>query len=143
MLYPSELDKAWAAGLFDGEGTVFISKRVARDALVGYRYQLCTRVGITHAPTVKRFADLFGGAATVEDRRTRRTCFWWGITGIPSCSQFLRQILPYAVTKRDQILLALESAEQWGGARGRAILSPETLALREGYYLALKEAKVS
>ncbi len=51
-----DIDLAWAAGLIDGEGSIFTSNRSRRPNCT----QLFLAIQMTEKAPVKRFADLFG-----------------------------------------------------------------------------------
>lgn len=52
----AEIDVAWAAGLFEGEGSIFVSRRKK----TGYR-QLVIAMSMTDQDVVERFAEITGG----------------------------------------------------------------------------------
>lgn len=87
----TELEKAYAAGLFDGDGTV--SFRFDNPA-VGARIQ----VNITQKDVfvLEWMLERFGGKITVEREHYRR----W--TPQPK-EQFLRDIAPYLVQKKERV----------------------------------------
>ena len=137
------LDIAWAAGLFDGEGCVYVAKHKPRRG-ASEQYILAAKVAMTHKPTIERFAQLFGGnILPSQDARANHRPMWvWAIYG-RKVHPFLRNILSYAVTKKQEVEIGLEAAQEWKEQPpGRGVrISPELLVIREGYYRALQEAK--
>jgi hypothetical protein len=143
-MYPTELDKAWAAGLFDGEGCV-CALRSNNRSKGRENYALHVTVGMTHLDTLQRLQRLWGGQLyTKVVRGNRRPAWNWTLTS-EGIEPFLRAILPFSYTKQSEILLGLAALKDWGfipnGHVRQQGMPIELLALRKGYYLALQEAK--
>lgn len=138
---PREL--AYAAGFFDGEGSVTIAARKPYGRSVSPHHNLLLQTANTDRPLLIWFQEKWGGSL-IDQRNNHynprcRPCWSWKINGWPAV-RFLHQVLPFLRSKRVQADLALAFYyERTLGARHR--LSPEELALREGYKLALQEAK--
>lgn len=146
-MYPSELDKAWAAGILDGEGCISISKENHTDTRAGLLHRPRVRVQMTHELTVRRLRDLFGGhILTVDGASVGRKMSWdWRLRHPQQVSTFLRGVLPYMVTKREEAILLLDALLVWGERTvgpGRP-LTNATVAIRDAYYWALREAKAA
>ncbi len=96
----------YAAGIFDGEGYVYIFKKV-KGKHIGYYVS----VGITmcHYPTVKAFYDQFGGhlnSGSAHTNPKHRPQFMWGMTNQKAAS-FLKIISPYLLIKADEANVAI------------------------------------
>jgi hypothetical protein len=98
---------AWAAGLFDGEGSISII--LHRPAKKPPYHYLNVSVTNTCVPALEAIRSIFGYGCVSRRNRIegRRAVFTWA-TGAHAAEVFLRAILPYAVIKRPQIELALE-----------------------------------
>lgn len=104
---------AYAAGLFDGEGTLRICKDfVYRPSRPYQKYQLIASIQMTHAPTLVAIAKQWRGALFRADAAKRanpnnRIGYGWR-TWSGHAAAFFADIRPYSITKADQIDLALE-----------------------------------
>lgn len=99
----TEVQKAYLAGVIDGEGS--ISCGISNQCLP----QLFVSVGMLHEALPKILHEAFGGTLSrVTNHTTSTGTNWqWQVNG-GSCKGVLEAIKPYAVEKRAQVLLALE-----------------------------------
>ncbi len=141
-MYPTELDRAWAAGIFDGEGCVSITA-YNQTQTRNPQHRMQVSVDMTHEPTILRLQELFGGKVYDRKLPLRKRIWGWHLNG-QEARPFLRSIREFSITKRNQVDMALEALAAWGTQLGirRQRISVETLSLREGYRLALQEAKL-
>lgn len=99
------MDNKWSylAGIFDGEGTVYIG-------LMTDKRRTFLKVGITNTDLnlMKWLVTFFGGAYRSEARGNYRLIYRWGPKGKKNREKFLLGVLPYLIIKREQVLLALE-----------------------------------
>lgn len=136
---------AYTAGLFDGDGYVTLSRGRRRDRSRTPSYRLLIGVGNTDQRLTNWFHVRWGGYHQVRERRilglkkppAETGIFEWTI-GNRAAIRFLRRILPYLVAKKEQAEIAIDFSTTLtnGGRR----LSADEVALREGYYLAMKYA---
>lgn len=104
---PNEL--AWLAGLFDGEGCVGFYRRSDARNRSGSAYYVVAAISMTHAPTIKRVCELTGTRLSYSkryDNPKHRNCFAWKVYNAKARA-FLEAILPYSITKAEEIRLAL------------------------------------
>jgi hypothetical protein len=109
----SETDRAYLAGLFDGEGTI---------GFYNYRSRHESTVMITNAdPRVMSWLLDKTGYGNVHSRlkpeyRRRHGIHHWRICGKSRVQDFLEAVLPFLIIKKDQavLLLQLWAAEQSG-----------------------------
>jgi len=94
---------SYLAGIFDGEGTVYIG-------LMTDKRRTFLKVGITNTDLtlMKWLIANFGGAYRSEARENYRLIYRWGPKGKKNRENFLLGVLPYLIVKREQALLALE-----------------------------------
>ncbi len=101
----------YLAGLFDGEGYVYIFKK-ARGKHVGY--YLSTGITMCHRPTIEEIHEQFGGHFNGNRADLRnpkhRTQFIWGAAN-KVAADFLRKIRPYVKIKADEIDVGLALQE--------------------------------
>lgn len=98
---------AWAAGFFDGEGTVnlYLNRTSGRTPY----WQRQISVGGTHLPSIEHFLSLVevGKIYHRPPRKpTHRPFHNWLTTG-PKLDQVARALRPFLVTKRKQVDLIL------------------------------------
>jgi len=111
----TEMDKAWSAGIVDGEGSIEIHHRGSRRVKhrIGEKsedYALLLGVGNTDERMPHRLGELFGGNVGKQDfdpGTGQLRMYYWRVYNKRAAS-VLRQILPYLITKREQAELALE-----------------------------------
>ena len=90
---------SWAAGFFDGDGCVFIGR-------TNTLYVIVTQAE-TYKANLDELARMFGGVVRkhgVPAKPTHNQTYRWELCGKPAVA-FCKQIEPYALLKRPQILL--------------------------------------
>jgi hypothetical protein len=121
--YCSDIDKAYIAGIFDGEGSI------------GF-YAKATIVTITNCEPrlidflVKKFGHIHYCGQDRSPTYGNYRCFRWTINGHRRAQNFVRGILPYLIVKREQAELLLGPY-------------PETVAERKDLAQKIKLAKTS
>jgi hypothetical protein len=102
--FNSNLDNAYLAGFFDGEGTTSIIKFTSKG-----RDQYATRIYVTNTnkPILEMYARLYGG--TVRDHRNAmKKCYRWELRKNNEREKFLLCMLPYLIVKRDEANYTLQ-----------------------------------
>lgn len=138
----SETDLAWAAGIIDGEGSIFLIRSwpgVNRRTTLSF--QLRVTVRMTHEQTVRRMHALLGGVfkpAAARDPNKHKACFEW-FAGDRQATAALKRVAPYLTTKREQADLVLAFRARCFGRTGNAATTPALAALRLTYYQRLKQ----
>ena len=103
---------AWAAGFFDGEGSVIVEMSKEKACLHGFRTSLHANVTQTSLPCLQLFLERFGGGITTTENRTPSGRRWavqyrWTVRN-EAALQFLQTIEPYTVVKKEQVQAALK-----------------------------------
>lgn len=103
------LNLAYAAGLFDGEGSVFIARGRTNRNKSGLYFSLRIEFGNTNEQAVRWMQCYFGGSVyeRYADIDTRRTLWAWHLRGQKALG-FLKVIVPYLRIKKSQAELAIE-----------------------------------
>jgi len=107
-------DLAWAAGIIDGEGSIFIMKQQRKDRERGHNYILRISVQSTDPYMTKELGKLFpDGAIFSQDRYKSEN--WsdtlkWQVNGRRAVN-VLKQILPFMRVKQDQAKMAVDFQE--------------------------------
>lgn len=141
----SDIDKAYIAGLVDGEGSIMITKQMPTSRVSGNvtpQYMFRVSVSNTHKGVLDWLHSKCGGELTdngyIGGKGGHRLVYEWRIKG-QSAIDFIQDIRDFLRIKPAQAWLALEAREQFTyrtGGYGR--VSAEELALREGYRLAMQ-----
>jgi len=99
----SEVEIAWAAGFFDGEGYIGISRGYFVDKRWGPYHHMKISASQRIRLPLDRLVAIFGGS--VCKANTRELYLWTCTTR--GAARALEAMLPYLTVKRDQALVAL------------------------------------
>lgn len=101
------IDLAWAAGFFDGEGSIFIQNKGK-----GITSLRITTSQVNPLPIAK-FFELFGGHTSYQTPKNKNwNPQWKWEQDSRSASETLEKLLPYLIVKKEVALLALEFQAQ-------------------------------
>ena len=138
-------DYAWAAGIFDGEGCINISKQKPCNGMKNPSYVLRIQIAMCHKKTVYKLLEIFPeGKVYAIERRKHHPNYkdqWRFAIQSHNCKNFLTKILPYSVTKLDQLNLGLEYLQLPKGNVGGKPMPTELVEKRELYYQQMKDLK--
>ena len=116
--------KAWTAGIIDGEGYVQIQKNNKTKHYRRDYYTLRVRVGNTDIKMLDLLQLAWGGHVRIHKRNrdnidniNRRDMFDWDIQ-CTKARKVLEYILPYSVTKRKQVELAIDFQNRVSNRKG-------------------------
>ncbi len=98
-----ELDRAYIAGLMDGEGCISITRRQRKEVST-LQYSLVVRISNTDVKLINYLLKVVGGGCIETVRE--KNCFSWSVTG-RAASEFLSQILPYLQSREEEAELAI------------------------------------
>lgn len=115
----TELELAWAAGLFDGEGTIGLysgkSNKCSKGKTWTYAWRLQLCVSMTSKQTIDRLARIMQVGSVLSHSRKGAKPHWkqqWSWRTYASNSEVaLRMLMPYLFLKHDQALVAFEFME--------------------------------
>lgn len=137
----SDLFTAYAAGFFDGEGSVILH-RSSRVSLRGQdnhsRYHLRITVTNTHLGALQLLKERWGGGihnsrtSTHRVAGTTRIVYWWSVNSRQAAT-FLRDVLPFLVVKQEQARVGIYFQFHMS-SRGKARVGDEDLAFRQATY---------
>lgn len=135
----SEVRLAYIAGLFDGEGCVFISRK--KSSGVSPSFGLHVSVSNCHHGILELLKRTYGGYVKhyVETRLNQRDWFTWQLSGGRMAASFLTNIRPYSIIKAEEIDVALEFSLRITPKTTR--LTSREVAIREGYKTQLSVLK--
>ena len=137
-----ELTKAWMAGLFDGDGFVACYKSN------GKYPQYKTQAGVVNIDrqALMLFYTHYSGAIRYRKQTSVKHQLRsdWRVSG-RKMREFLKDMAPYSVIKKQRIALTLEFLQGIGNnggngkGKGRRSLSPEEIKRRDGIIKKVKE----
>lgn len=124
-----ESDYAWAAGIVDGEGCLFIGRHKAggSNGCKVDSYYLALKVTMGHEPTILRLRQMFGsGSKHRVDQVGWNPAYSW-LVQAKLCEQALDKLEPYIFTKKEEVKVAREflALPGWGGGNYRGPKSKE------------------
>jgi len=131
------ISKEYIAGFLDGEGCFRISK-TKHKGRVNPDYQPRTSITNTYMPVLVAIQEQYGGTIQHHSNGVNKRIHTL-VLNSANALRLAADMLPLLIEKKEQAWLQLElSAHQRGG---RKALTEEGLALREGFYLAARNAK--
>jgi hypothetical protein len=134
-----DTERAYSAGLIDGEGCIAIAKQTYAKHGYPNNYALTVRVMTTDTILPNYLYGLFGGHLKVSvDPRGGRKRVTWAVTSARAESM-LRVVLPHLRLKKPQAMLALEFRSLMG-VGGRA-MTEENRQKRAWYCDEMKRLK--
>lgn len=134
-----ETDYAWAAGLIDGEGCIYIHKYNSPKEGKNPWYSLRVFVGMTNFDVINHLKDLFGGSISYSKRGNDKNQARWMLSSFKAV-EFLKKIEKYLICKKKEALMGIEFgnlplATQWSE-------TPEWLLKeRDRIHILMKETK--
>lgn len=108
----TETEKAYAAGVIDGEGTIGVWRERRAKNSSGYRYRVAMEVSNTNEKLIDWLQQRFGGFKAIvnaEREGCKRLWKWRSTTSV--VLEIVKQLLPYLVLKQEQAELVIEFCE--------------------------------
>ena len=130
------MNNAYAAGFVDGEGTISIVKAGVTKNRRTPEYVLKVTVVNTYLPILDEFQSAYGGSIS-ERKGINKPVFAWNVSGVRA-AECLRTLQPLLQEKRNRAWLGLEFWAQRSRCKPGVITPDKELALREGYYRAMR-----
>ena len=114
-LHDRQLGDAWAAGFFDGEGTV-TGRKKSKGGVIEVKL---SAVQVDPRP-IHLLIEMYGGSAQVVKRGNEnwQDCVVWQRTGAKSVNDILERWLPFLQVKREQAEIARLMAQRILDYRG-------------------------
>ena len=149
------LTKEYVAGLFDGEGCITVGRRrspIASEVFTAHK--IVIQIRLAYKPILELMQQQYGGVLTPykEYRNpadiviSKKPCYTWVLVREALVQRFLEDIYPLTHEKQSQCWLALEFLAQKHSVKNRWASKDteayrEEMALRDGFYWALRLAK--
>jgi hypothetical protein len=135
-----EVQVAYAAGFFDGEGHIRIQSHSKRGS-----YMLSVSAVQATPYPLPLFVELFGGTMKkrlLNYRGTKRALFTWQ-TSSACAERALREMMPFLIVKRDEAEVALRFRATFRPQHGeRSKNSPEVELAREEMMRLLQSMRI-
>jgi len=103
-----ETDKAWTAGIIDGEGCIGVYKNNKGFCKT---FNCHLNVANTNVLMLNQLKEFWGGKIYPDRHRLKygwKECWVWQLNKGKEISRFLKNILPYLVVKKEQAEMMLE-----------------------------------
>lgn len=136
----TELEKAYLAGLFDGEGCIHIATHIKRNHSATHYSQLHLIVSNTNKQVMDYLTSKLGGNLIIRKpyKKRQRSYYMWRIYS-QKAGDLLEILLPYLIIKKEEALLAIEFQSTLNYEPKK--LSPETIIERDEIAEKLKQLK--
>jgi hypothetical protein len=138
-------EKAWLAGIIDGEGCIHIRKNspTERSKHRSVMYSLVLKVSMCHRETIDRIHAIvgLGHVSRSASAKPNHQEAWAWYTQSREAGFVLQAVLPYLVTKGVEANTALQFLNLPSARSGRRLVSPELTAHREHFYKLLQALK--
>jgi len=141
----TEMEKAYLAGLFDGEGCIHIrfNRSNGRGGHVSDLYSLITKLSMCDERVVKYAWKKFGvgHVGKYSPRNERWNPGWSWVCSSQDAKNVLLILRPYLRTKAKEADIALNFMKLPLARGGRNRTDPKLVLRRRRFYLRLREAK--
>ena len=138
----SVLSDQYVAGLFDGEGCMFIHKVWLKGKYEKYsRIRMRIFITNTNLYIIKLLTEWLGGGGYDEKGSLKagwKACYDWRLTGKKDMTNFLNRIKNYVVIKKEEVRLGLQFCETIGDSVSPPPLDKNQRGLREVTYQRLR-----
>jgi hypothetical protein len=121
---PTEAEVAWAAGFFDGEGSVGIYLYTGKNR---HAFNLQMTAGQVDIRPLLLLREIFGGRIETQyagKAGRGRTLWRWSAGGREAIGEALRAMIPYLVVKREQAQVVLDYLDSSGPPNSARRLTP-------------------
>ncbi len=139
----AEAEKAWLAGVIDGEGSIFLSKVMNRKTRRGFFYLPTITVSNTNRDFLVRVAQIIGEGTVCLAKRggDRERPRWMYMASSGVIRAIVPQIMPYLIVKKERASLMLQFLEFLDGnpIYGKGPVSPEYYERLDAMYHAIKK----
>lgn len=131
---PTVAQAAWAAGFFDGEGTVTIR------AMRTWSTAPSISVNQVNKDPLHALQALYGGRIHVSKREqgNQRQVHGWELSGAANVRGALESMLPYLVVKYEQAVVGLQLCERIGAPSSGVALTLGELTIRRSLWEELQ-----
>ncbi len=123
MAWTAETEMAWAAGFFDGEGSIGATQDKRNRRRISIQMSVGQSGSDTAPPeSLNRFHQIIG-VGKIYKRRAgpghlgKKQMWYWRASNVNDTQIAIRLLLPFIIEKRDQIAEAVALRNEWKGHR--------------------------
>ncbi|KKK73688.1 hypothetical protein LCGC14_2891330 [marine sediment metagenome] len=138
------VDLAYYAGLFDGEGCININHHKPQRGKRTEQHTLRCYLGMCNEVLVRSLGASFGGSVkyrAIHLKNPKWKDHWIWTIESNQALHWLKMMLPFLRLKKQEALVAIEFQQTRGGQRGRRRISEAEMRKRQQYYELLKSLK--
>lgn len=133
-----EWEKAYAAGLFDGEGSFHIGKQKPNKGALAYDYKPEVQCTMADLPPIQFLLDRWGGKLMLKKPHgsNKKPVYYHWFLRRDEMRPFIEDVLPYLLIKRERgqmILACLNARVTTPSGRGNYTPAEETQRRYEFY----------
>lgn len=103
----NQIELAYFAGFFDGEGSIGIAKHKSKSCIRGYFHELFIQVSNSNHSVILKFKQYFGGSI-IPFKAPKKLQMWRWTISTRKAFKFLKKILPFLIVKKTQADLGIE-----------------------------------
>lgn len=136
------ISNEYAAGFFDGEGCVSISKCKPGKPTRNIRYELFVQVPGTNPAPMKLMKERWGGSLKpYKQKNPKHKIGWRWLLSAKMATRFLLDVLPHLVIKRPvaEVGLALSESHRLEKVCRNRPMTQGVLDYREGLYIKTRK----
>jgi len=143
-----ETDIAWAAGILDGEGCLYINRHRAnpKNKTKTESFRLYLKITMGHRPTIAKLYDIFrvGSVLLHQPKSSKVSASHSWVVPTRQAEMVLDQMKPFVFTKLEELAIAEEFfalEKVLGGSGGSPVKTREAVRQRVRLYWRLRMAK--
>lgn len=138
----TEVEAAYLAGLFDGEGCVGYYKRADKSCRYSYVSLVC--ISQTDFRPIMWLHEKIGFGSVITKQGKKHIEHQWTTNKRQYVYEFLEAIKPYLILKKEQAEVLMTHIESEGfEPYKRGSVTPEVMIAREATYKKLRTLKIS
>lgn len=117
----SEAMIAWAAGFFDGEGSITACRDNKNGRRISVQMSVAQSGPIDRPPlSLIRFHETIGGVGKIyprpfDDRLGKKPMWYWRASNVDDVRRVVSTLVPYLIEKIDQVAEAMARRHEWEG----------------------------
>jgi len=135
-----KLSAEYSAGLFDGEGSVYVARRLPTEDRNYAYYCLKALLGNTNREVLEALQETWGGAISgvCKPKKPQHKQYWHWRLSPKNAVKFFNAILPFLIIKKAVVekALQLQALHRMGG--GHRKYSDEQMAARNALFLDIR-----
>jgi len=105
----TESEKAYLAGIIDGEGSIYMGVNRHPRATLGFCYEIHLEITNTDKKLIEWLMNKLGGrnVSWRPKRCDRSLCYYWAMAKLEDVYTVLKEVYPYLILKRERAEVAM------------------------------------